>query len=101
MPGRHKVGAVSDVPEGAGREFVVEGRPIAVFKAAGKFYALDNACLHRGGPLGEGTLQGTVVTCPWHHWRFDVATGCNAADANARVRTYPVQVEGETLLVER
>lgn len=101
MPVPHKACLRAEVPEGAGKEVIVEGRPIAVFQdAAGKFHALDNACLHRGGPLSEGTLEGTVVTCPWHHWRFDVATGCHAADPRSRVRTYPVKVEGDSLILE-
>lgn len=54
-----------------------DGREIALFKTEGNIYALENACPHMGGPLGEGCLEKTVVTCPWHGWSFDVRTGDN------------------------
>jgi len=44
---------------------------LAVFNVDGVYYAIDNTCSHRGGPLGEGDLEGTVVACPWHAWRWD------------------------------
>lgn len=97
---RHKVGSKSEIPEGAGKAVVLDGRPVAVFHAAGKFYALDDACLHRGGPLSEGTVEAGAVVCPWHHWRFELASGRHAADPRSRVRTYPVLAEGEELFIE-
>jgi nitrite reductase/ring-hydroxylating ferredoxin subunit len=48
---------------------------VAVFNVGGEFYAIDNSCPHRGGPLGEGELEDCIVTCPWHEFRFDVRTG--------------------------
>jgi nitrite reductase/ring-hydroxylating ferredoxin subunit len=65
----------------------------------GKVYALDNTCLHQGGPLGEGLLEGEVVTCPWHFWEFNVRTGEKVGDPSLRVATYPVQVEGDAIKV--
>lgn len=63
-----------------GKAFVVtlpSGIQIALFKIDGKIYALDNACPHMGGPLGEGDIYGEVVTCPWHGWQFDIKNGLN------------------------
>ena len=66
---------VSEVPVGTAREVVSGDRVIALFNVAGTFYALDGVCPHQGGPLGQGTLEGCVVTCPWHGWQFDVTSG--------------------------
>ncbi len=66
----------SAIPEG--KSIVVagpKGLQIALFKIDGEVYALDNACPHSEGPLGEGELERSVVTCPWHAWQFDVTSG--------------------------
>jgi nitrite reductase (NADH) small subunit len=68
----------SDIPPGGGRTFEVDGRAYAVFHIEGDFYAIDGLCPHAGAPLGDGLLDGCVVTCPWHAWRFDVTTGACA-----------------------
>ena len=59
----------------------------------------DDTCAHQGGPLGEGELEGTVVTCPWHEWRYDVRTGINTDDATCKVASHPVKIVGEDVLV--
>ena len=66
----------------------------------GTFYVLDNTCLHRGGPLGEGELEGPIVTCPWHGWRWDVTTGANTNNPAVKVACFPVKVEGTSVFVE-
>ena len=75
---RIKVAEVGDLPVGEGRVIEAEGRTLALFNVDGTFYAIDNTCPHRGGPLGEGDLQGRYAICPWHAWRWDVTTGSNA-----------------------
>ena len=95
-----KVGQTSDVPSGEGKTFEIEGKGIAVFNVDGTFYALDNTCCHRGGPLGEGYLEGQVVTCPWHGWRFDVTTGQSPVNPAGKVPAYPLKIEGTDILVE-
>jgi nitrite reductase (NADH) small subunit len=64
MSRRVLVGQTADVPAGEGRVVDVDGRAVALFNVDGAFYALENACAHRGGPLGEGDLDGTVVVYP-------------------------------------
>ncbi|MBI4447265.1 MAG: Rieske (2Fe-2S) protein [Acidobacteria bacterium] len=88
-----------DIPDGQGRVFEANGRQIAVFHLKGEYYALDNICAHRGGPLGEGSLSATAVTCPWHGWTYDVTTGECTFNPNIRIQTFPVRVEGENLQV--
>ena len=55
---------------------------------------LENGCAHRGGPLGEGHVEGTEVTCPWHAWSFDLKTGECTTDPEMKQKTWPVKVEG-------
>ena len=94
-----KVAAVADVPPGTGRCVEASGKQIALFNVGGTFHAIDNTCVHRGGPLGEGELEGNIVTCPWHGWQYDVTTGVNTMDENERVDHYDVKIEGDNVLV--
>lgn len=93
-----KAAKISEIPQGTGKTVKLEGQAVALFNVAGNFYATSNTCAHRGGPLGEGSLEGQIVTCPWHGWSFDVATGAATHQA-ASVKTYPVKTEGEDVLV--
>lgn len=95
-----KVANTADIAEGTGKPIAVGSTTIALFNVGGKFYAINNTCLHRGGPLGEGDLDGTVVTCPWHGWFYDVTTGCYMEDESKRLACYAVKVEGDAVLVE-
>ena len=87
---------------GAGEARVVEanGRSIAVFNVDGAYYAIDNVCPHRGGPLGDGDLDGAVVACPWHAWRWDIRTGANVNNPAVAVACFPVRVEDGAIFVE-
>jgi nitrite reductase (NADH) small subunit len=91
--------AAGDVGEGQGRVVEGGGRVVAVFRVGGRYYAIDNTCPHRGGPLGEGDLEGAVVSCPWHAWRWDVTTGANVNNPAVRVACYPVTVENDEIVV--
>ena len=83
-----------------GKQVEAGGQSIAVFRVGEAYYAIENTCPHRGGPLGEGDLQGTVVTCPWHGWQFDVTTGISPINPAAKVRKYPCKVEGGSVCIE-
>jgi nitrite reductase (NADH) small subunit len=95
-----KVAEVGDVPPGTGKCVEVGGKQIALFNVAGAFHAIDNTCLHRGGPLGEGELEGAIVTCPWHGWQYDVTTGKVTMNPSVGVDTYAVEVRGEDIFVD-
>ena len=99
-PRRVKVAEVGEVSEGQGRVVEAEGRTLALFNVEGHLYVLDNACAHRGGPLGEGDVQGAIVVCPWHGWRWDVTTGSNANNPAVKMACYPVRVESDGVYVE-
>ena len=92
--------AVADLAPGQCAEVDVGGTPVAVFNVGGTFYATSNLCLHRGGPLGQGLLEGPAVMCPWHAWSWDVTTGENVANGSLKIPTYEVRVEDGQVLVK-
>jgi nitrite reductase/ring-hydroxylating ferredoxin subunit len=95
-----KAARKDEIPAGAIREFAVEGKSIALANVGGNFYAINNTCLHRGGPLGEGEVKDKVVTCPWHGWQYDVTTGKLTMNPSVGVQCYPVEVRGEDIFVD-
>jgi nitrite reductase (NADH) small subunit len=97
---RVKVASIGEVSEGQARVVEAEGRSLALFNVGGSYYALDNECAHRGGPLGEGDLEGRLVVCPWHAWRWDVTTGRNANNPAVTMACYSVRVEADGVFVE-
>ena len=90
----------SEIPAGSIREFQLDGKTVAVANVGGSFYCIDNTCLHRGGPLGQGVMEGKSVTCPWHGWQYDVTTGKVGMNPSVGVACYKVEVRGEDLYVE-
>ena len=94
------VAKVADLKPGEGKTVMVGDREVALFNVSGKFHAIVNTCPHRGGPLGEGSLDGAIVTCPWHGWRFDVTTGVSPVVATAKVEKLECVVEGDDVKVK-
>ncbi len=71
-----KIGSKADLPaDGEAKEFEVNGTTVCVANVDGKLAAMDNMCVHRGGPLGQGVVMDGKVICPWHGWSFDPKTG--------------------------
>ncbi len=95
-----KVANLSDLGPGSSMTVEANGKAVALFNVDGTVYALDNTCLHRGGPLGEGFLEGDVVACPWHMWEYNVRTGEKVGDPSLKVATYAVEVEGNDITVQ-
>ena len=94
-----RVIAVSELAPGRCMETVVDGRPVALFNVAGAFHAISNICVHRGGPLGQGVLDGATVLCPWHAWSYDVTTGVSTVNADLKVARYETRIEDGQVLV--
>lgn len=93
------VGKISDFEEGVGRAFAVNGRMVAVFKREGSFYAIDDLCPHMGASLAGGHLEGTIVTCPWHAWRFCIKDGTWEDNPRVKVDAFEIRVEGDEVQV--
>ena len=98
------VGRVSDFAPGAGKMVIVSGRHVAVFRLGDDFFALDNMCLHRGGPLCEGPITTAkaakeIVTCPWHGWSYEIRTGTMVQDPRVGVSKHDVRIDGDQVAV--
>lgn len=93
------VATLDELPPG-GRKTVVAGeREIALFNIAGTIYAIDATCPHQGGPLGEGWLEGTLLTCPLHAWCFDLRSGENVLGDYSTIETFDVHVDGNAISI--
>jgi nitrite reductase (NADH) small subunit len=100
MTREFKVADVGDLAPGEGKEVLAGEQVVALYNVDGRFFALDGVCPHAGGPLAEGVLRGTVVTCPWHGWQFDVTNGKNCLNPRIMHGCFPVRVEGNGIFVE-
>src|SRR3989338_11380203 len=94
------VAKANDLKPGENKAIEFNGREIALFNVDEKFYAIDNTCAHRGGPLGDGICDGNIVTCPWHGWKYDVTTGISPVNAQVKVASYEVKVEGDEVKIK-
>jgi nitrite reductase/ring-hydroxylating ferredoxin subunit len=95
----YQAAGLSDVMPGTGTTVMVQGKDIALFNVDGEIYAIDDACLHQGLSLGSSKLEGKVVTCRAHGWRFDVTTGSTLHVPGFGVTAYPVKIEDDKILV--
>lgn len=99
MSTRVRACSADELTVGQGKEFVLAGRVIALFRTSEKYLATDGMCPHAGGPLAQGMLRGCIVTCPWHGWQFDVETGAHKITARIKVGTYPVEIDADGVWV--
>ena len=101
MPEFVKIGTRADLPpEGEAKEVEVGGRTVCLANLNGTVSAIDNVCLHRGGPLGQGVIEGDKLVCPWHGWQYDPKTGQAVHNPAAKVTVYPLKFEGDDVYVE-
>lgn len=100
MPNYVTVLKTNELEEGKGTTVFVNDRDIALYKYEGDFYALDNNCVHRQGKLGDGHMDGPNVICPLHGWDYDVKTGVSRYNANEKVAVYPIQVDGNSVMID-
>ena len=95
-----KVARVQEIPEGERKIVEVDGLSIGVFHHQGNFYAVRNWCLHRGGPVATGCLEGNTLECPWHGFQYDITSGQLLVDPSACLTTYGVVVQNDDIFVE-
>lgn len=100
----HYIALTTDIKNGSSMSFSIRTErekvtQIAVFNVDGKYYAISNLCAHKGGPLSKGLLQGDVVTCPWHGWKYSVKTGRSPHEGGDSVNSYPVKIINDKIYV--
>jgi nitrite reductase/ring-hydroxylating ferredoxin subunit len=95
-----KAATLAELPNGASRSLTLEGNVIALINSGGRIFAVDNRCPHMGFPLDRGTVKDCILTCHWHHARFDLATGGTFDQWADDVRAFPVRVERDAILID-
>jgi nitrite reductase (NADH) small subunit len=96
-----RIASQSDLPSAnTAKEFPCGDKTICIANVNGVYSAMDNVCLHLGGPLGEGTIEHGKVVCPWHGWQYDPQTGEVVHNPKAKVAVYPMKIENGDVLVE-
>ena len=94
-----EVANLEQLPPGRGTTVSIEGKDIALFNVDGTVYAMDDTCLHQGVSLGISKLDGKIVTCRGHGWKYDVTTGSTYPVPGVGVATYPVKVVDGKIMV--
>jgi len=101
MPTVVKLTSESNLPgPNEAKEFPCAGKDICVANVNGSYSAMDNICLHRGGPLGQGLIENGKLVCPWHAWAWDPKTGEAAHNPSPKIAVYPLKIENGDVLVE-
>jgi nitrite reductase/ring-hydroxylating ferredoxin subunit len=82
------------------KEFPCGEKMICVANVSGTVTAMENVCLHRGGPLGQGEIENGKVVCPWHGWQWDPKTGAAGHNPGAKLAVYPLKIEDDNVMIE-
>ncbi|MBX7166743.1 MAG: Rieske 2Fe-2S domain-containing protein [Pirellulales bacterium] len=94
------VAKVGSIAPGQGATFAVGKRQVAVFNDGGQYFAIDDLCPHQGASLGSGEVEGGVVACPWHAWRFRVCDGTWCDNPRLKVDAFALRVVGDEIQVQ-
>ncbi len=95
-----EVGTLNDIPKLGARVVEVAAGNIAVFRTAeDKIFAVADKCPHKGGQLSQGLVMGNKVACPMHDWKIELESGTAVAPDEGCAATYPVKMEGETIML--
>jgi nitrite reductase (NADH) small subunit len=94
-----RVAALAEIPKDRGKLVFVGAKRVALWRAGDTIYAVKDACPHMGDSLARGWLEGSVLACPSHHWRFDLATGRSVAPRGCALARYRVKIEGDDVFV--
>ena len=100
MSSVRRAASLDEVPAGQPKVVEVDGVRVVLARVGDAVYACGDVCTHRGGPLGEGKLNGARLACPWHGWMFDVRTGQHCAGSRVVQPRFDVRVEGDWILVD-
>jgi nitrite reductase (NADH) small subunit/3-phenylpropionate/trans-cinnamate dioxygenase ferredoxin subunit len=94
------VGSISDFEQDQGKAIEVNGRLVAIFRKGDQFFAIDDFCPHMGASLAGGYVEGEMVTCPWHAWRFCIRDGTWEDNPRVKVDAFEVRVEEGNVMVK-
>lgn len=94
-----EAGRLEELPLGRGTTVTISNKEVALFNVAGTVYAMDDSCLHHGVSLGNSNLEGKIVTCRGHGWRYDVTTGRTLNVPGCGVASYPVKIVNGKIMV--
>lgn len=97
---RMRVARYSEIPQTGGLSIQIRGRPIALFRLGFRVRAIDATCPHQGASLAGGAVEGSSVVCPLHAWKFCLESGRATSPHMARIRVYPVILEGDQVYIE-
>ncbi|HXF60364.1 MAG TPA: Rieske 2Fe-2S domain-containing protein [Caldilineaceae bacterium] len=97
---RVAVATAGEIPQGQRKIVQVDGLSIGVFHHQGAWVAIRNSCVHQGGPVATGVLEGDVLTCPWHGYRYDLCSGRCLTEPDAELDRYAVTVVDDTVYVD-
>lgn len=92
--------SLGEIPSGKSKNVNVNGKLVAIYHVSGKVYATSGVCLHAGGPMGDGTLEGNIITCPWHGWQYDITTGANQVMPAIKLKTFKTEIKGNDIFVD-
>jgi nitrite reductase (NADH) small subunit len=96
-----KIASQSELPAAnEAKEFPCGEKTVCIANVNGVYSAMDNVCLHVGGPLGEGAIEDGKVVCPWHGWQYDPKTGQATHNADLKVAVYPMKIEGGDITID-
>ena len=87
----HRICISTELRDAESREILIEGLVIAIFRSSGELFAMDGMCMHQGGPIARGKVEGGCVTCPWHGWQYELKSGNNAATGKPMLNTYQLR----------
>jgi nitrite reductase/ring-hydroxylating ferredoxin subunit len=96
---RIKMGTLAELPVGGVLEKRIMARRVAVFNIAGQLYGIESDCKHMRASLANGEVKDGVLTCRWHHWRYNLETGECLDLEGARLKRYDVEIEGDAIFV--
>jgi nitrite reductase (NADH) small subunit/3-phenylpropionate/trans-cinnamate dioxygenase ferredoxin subunit len=91
---------LSELKEGEGKNVVIGGKILAVFRIGEKVHAIDDACPHMGFSLAGGAVEDGIVTCPLHAWRFRLDDGTWLSSPRVKIGCYPVRIVGDQVQIE-
>ena len=83
---------LGSIPLKEGRRVIYGGHEAALFNLGNEYFAVDNRCPHKQGPLADGIVAGKAVFCPLHNWKIDLENGCALSGGKGQVKTYPVKI---------